>query len=156
MMEDIILPIFMCVVMPVMIVWLVMWTKRHETDKMAEIMLKAMETGTPIDPDFFKQQVRPRKKVRPRKSVKSRLLGLLTAACILMSIGIGFIIVGIVIILGCHWTLRSAPSGFTIIPFAGGILLVVGVALLVVYFIRKKILAKEIGAEERALEAPKE
>lgn len=150
MMEDIILPIFMCVVMPVMIVWLVMWTKRHETDKMAEIMLKAMETGTPIDPDFFKQQV------RPRKSVKSRLVGLLTAACILMSIGIGFIIVGIVIILGCHWTLRSAPSGFTIIPFAGGILLVVGVALLVVYFIRKKILAKEIGAEERALEAPKE
>ncbi len=150
MMEDIILPLFMCVVMPVMIVWLVMWTKRHETDKMAEIMLKAMETGTPIDPDFFKQQV------RPRKSVKSRLVGLLTASCILMSIGIGFIIVGIVIILGCHWTLRSAPSGFTIIPFAGGILVVVGAALLVVYFIQKKILAKEIGAEERALEAPKE
>ncbi len=150
MMEDIILPIFMCVVMPVMIVWLVMWAKRHETDKMAEIMLKAMETGTPIDPDFFKQQV------RPRKSVKSRLVGLLTAACILMSIGIGFIIVGLVIILGCHWTLRSAPSGFSIIPFTGGIVLVVGVALLVVYFIQKRILAKEIQAEERALEAPKE
>lgn len=150
MMEDIILPIFMCVVMPVMIVWLVMWAKRHETDKMAEIMLKAMETGTPIDPDFFKQQV------RPRKSVKSRLVGLLTAACILMSIGIGFIIVGLVIILGCHWTLQSAPSGFSIIPFTGGIVLVVGVALLVVYFIQKRILAKEIQDEERALEAPKE
>jgi hypothetical protein len=150
MMEDIILPIFMCVVMPVMIVWLVMWTKRHETDKMAEIMLKSMETGNPIDPVFFQRQV------RPRKSIKSRLVGLLTAACILMSLGIGFILVGFIIILGCHWTLQSAPSGFTIIPFAGGILLVVGIALLLVYFIQKKILAKEIEAEERALEAPKE
>ena len=51
MMEDIILPLFMCVVMPVTIVWLVMRTKQNETNKMAEIMLKAIETGTPVDPN---------------------------------------------------------------------------------------------------------
>ena len=44
-MEDIILPIFMCVVMPVAIVWLVMRAKQNETNKMAEIMLKAIEAG---------------------------------------------------------------------------------------------------------------
>lgn len=55
-MEDIILPIFMCVVMPVAIVWLVMRAKQNETNKMAEIMLKAIEAGIPLDPDFFKTQ----------------------------------------------------------------------------------------------------
>ena len=57
-MEDIILPIFICVVMPVAIVWLVMRAKQNETNKMAEIMLKAIEAGIPLDPDFFKTQTR--------------------------------------------------------------------------------------------------
>ena len=56
MMEDIILPLFMCVVMPVTIVWLVMRTKQNETNKMAEIMLKAIETGTPEDPNLLKTE----------------------------------------------------------------------------------------------------
>lgn len=46
-MVDIFTPIFICAVMPVMIVWLVMRTKQKQTDKMAEIILKAIESGTP-------------------------------------------------------------------------------------------------------------
>ena len=147
-MEDILLPIFMCVVMPVAIVWLVMRTKLNETNKMAEIMLKAIEAGTPIDPDFFKTQTQTL-----RKSLKERQLGWLTAACILIALGFGSILVGGIIILVNNWSYETAPSAYSLITFAGGLVLVIGLALLVVYFIRKRILAKEIEAEEKALEA---
>lgn len=147
-MEDIILPIFMCVVMPVAIVWLVMRAKQNETNKMAEIMLKAIEAGIPLDPDFFKTQTRTL-----QKSLKERQLGWLTAACILIALGLGSILIGAIFILMNNWTYDTAPSVYSLLTFAGGILLVIGIALLVVYFIRKRILAKELEAERQAMEA---
>ncbi len=144
-MVDIFTPIFICVVMPVMIVWLVMRTKQKQTDKMAEIILKAIESGTPINPDFLINHPL-------RKSIKERLLGLLTASVILMALGLGFVLIGIIIIIACHWNFRTAPSGFTLLLFGGGILLVVGFSLLVVYLIRKRVLSKEIENEEKALD----
>ena len=144
-MVDIFTPIFICVVMPVMIVWLVMRTKQKQTDKMAEIILKAIESGTPINPDFLINHPL-------RKSIKERLLGLLTASVMLMALGLGFVLIGIIIIIACHWNLRTAPSGFTLLLFGGGILLVVGFSLLVVYLIRKRVLSKEIENEEKALD----
>ncbi|MBO6247433.1 MAG: hypothetical protein J6N54_01315 [Bacteroidales bacterium] len=144
-MVDIFTPIFICVVMPVMIVWLVMRAKQKQTDKMAEIILKAIESGTPINPDFLINHPL-------RKSIKERLLGLLTASVILMALGLGFVLIGIIIIIACHWNLRTAPSGFTLLLFGGGILLVVGFSLLVVYLIRKRVLSKEIENEEKALD----
>ncbi len=150
-MEDIILPIFMCVVMPVAIVWLVMRAKQNETNKMAEIMLKAIEAGIPLDPDFFKTQTRTL-----QKSLKERQLGWLTAACILIALGLGSILVGAIIILINNWTYDTAPTAYSLLTFAGGLVLVIGIALLVVYFIRKRILAKELEAEREAMEASME
>ena len=150
-MEDIILPIFMCVVMPVAIVWLVMRAKQNETNRMAEIMLKAIEAGIPLDPDFFKTQTRTL-----QKSLKERQLGWLTAACILIALGLGSILVGAIIILINNWTYDTAPTAYSLLTFAGGLVLVIGIALLVVYFIRKRILAKELEAEREAMEASME
>ena len=150
-MEDILLPIFMCVVMPVAIVWLVMRAKQNETNKMAEIMLKAIEAGIPLDPDFFKTQTRTL-----QKSLKERQLGWLTAACILIALGLGSILVGTIIILINNWTYDTAPTAYSLLTFAGGLVLVIGIALLVVYFIRKRILAKELEAEREAMEASME
>ena len=150
-MEDIILPIFMCVVMPVAIVGLVMRATQNETNKMAEIMLKAIEAGIPLDPDFFKTQTRTL-----QKSLKERQLGWLTAACILIALGLGSILVGAIIILINNWTYDTAPTAYSLLTFAGGLVLVIGIALLVVYFIRKRILAKELEAEREAMEASME
>ncbi len=152
MMEDIILPLFMCVVMPVTIVWLVMRTKQNETNKMAEIMLKAIETGTPVDPNLLKAENQTVRK----KSIKERLLGYLTAACILIGLGLCLIILGIIFCLANNHTYGSLASAMSLLPYLGGILSAIGIALLVVYFIRKKALAKEIEVEEKALEASKE
>ena len=80
----------------------------------------------------------------------------MTAACILIALGLGSILVGTIIILINNWTYETAPSVFSLLAFAGGVVLVIGIALLVVYFIRKRILAKELEAERQALEASKE
>ena len=138
-------------VMPVAIVWLVMRAKQNETNKMAEIMLKAIEAGIPLDPDFFKTQTRTL-----QKSLKERQLGWLTAACILIALGLGSILVGAIIILINNWTYDTAPTAYSLLTFAGGLVLVIGIALLVVYFIRKRILAKELEAEREAMEASME
>ena len=145
-MVDILTPIFMCVVMPVTIVWLVMRAKRNETDKMAEIMIKAIENGIPIDPSFFNGQTL-------RKSLKQKQLGLLTWTIVLSVLGLASLLVGLIYILVNHFDYNTGPTVFTILlPLAGSALLAVGLALFVAYLIRRRILAKEIAAEEKALE----
>ena len=54
-MRDIIVPIGICVVLPVMLVWLVTRVRRNEIDKKTEVMLKAIESGATIDSDLFKE-----------------------------------------------------------------------------------------------------
>ena len=55
---DILLPIGVCVVLPVTIVWLIMRTRQNETNRKAEIMLKAIEAGVAVDPNLFKEEKR--------------------------------------------------------------------------------------------------
>ena len=54
-MTSIIVPIGICVVLPVMLVWLVTRVRRNEFDKKAEVMIKAIESGATIDSDLFKE-----------------------------------------------------------------------------------------------------
>lgn len=146
-MEDILVPIFVCVVLPVTIVWLVARTKQNETNRKAEIMLKAIESGAPIDMEQFQT-----KKVS--KSIKKDLLEKLNGACITTLMGAGFLIYAIVGYVNPAWV---ADKMFTrLSPIAGCVMLAVGIALFISYFVGKKMLAKEIEAEENSLNAPKE
>ena len=77
---DILMPLGVCVVLPVMIVWLVMRTRQNETNKKTEIMLKAIESGATVDTEFFKSQQ------RGQKTIKERLLGRLTGASIMTTL----------------------------------------------------------------------
>ena len=133
--------------MPVTIVWLVMRQRRNETDRMAEIMIKAIENGNPIDPSFFNGHPL-------RKSLKEKQLGLLTWTIVLSVIGLASLLVGLIYVIVNNFDYNTGPSVFTILlPLAGSALLAVGLALFVAYLIRKRFLAKEIAAEEKALEA---
>lgn len=136
---EVIVPIFICVVLPVTIVWLVMRAKKNETDRKAEIMLKAIESGAAIDPDLFKPQK------TDQRTLKEKLLGRLTGACVTSLLGIVFLVGGI----GFGWKLNlgALPS----LPLLGGILLAVGIALFVVFFVSRKMLAREIEAEENGM-----
>ncbi len=142
-------PVFVCVVLPIVIVWLVARTRQNETDRKAEIMLKAIEAGVPVDMSQFE----PAKKKAP-KSIKQELLDKLNGACVTSLMGAGFLTLGILRVVITDFGRNMFINKFWL-P-AGAVLLAVGIGLFISYFVGKKMLAKEIEAEENALNQPKE
>ena len=136
MLSEILVPIFICVVLPVMIVLIVGLVKRNETNRKAEIMLKAIENGQSIDPELFRAG-------RRKGSIKKDLLEKLNGACITSLLGLAFLI----------FYIFEGENGFfgNYLPYAAGALLAVGIGLFISYFAGKKMLAKEIEAEEKEL-----
>ena len=139
---DFLIPIGICVVLPVMIVWLVMRSRQHEMDRKTEVMLKAIEAGAKIDADFFRGP-------QEALTIKERLLKRLTSACVTSLLGLFMLVGGILYGVRMGWDLLDGPGSILAIP--GGVLLAIGVALFIVYFVGKKMLAKEIEAEERSI-----
>ena len=139
------IPVFICVVLPVVVVWLVTRAKQNETNRKAEIMLKAIEAGVPVDMEQFKSA----KKKAP-VSIKQDLLEKLNGACITGLMGIGFLTLGILRVVITDFGRNTLLNKFWL-P-AGCVLLAVGIGLFISYFVGKKLLAKEIEAEERKLE----
>ena len=144
-MQSVLLPILVCVVLPIAIVWFITRTRQHETDKKTEVMLKAIESGAPIDPDIFKTK-------QPRtRGIKEELLDKFTGACVTSFMGIAFLVISFLglknpeLAKGGLWFIRTAPM-------AGAILLAIGFALFLSYLVGKRTLAKEIEAEEKNLE----
>ena len=90
-MEDILVPIFICVVLPVTVVWLVARTRQNEANKKADIMLKAIEAGVPVDMEQFNTDMK-----KTPKTIKQGLLDKLSGACITSLIGIAFIVLFLV------------------------------------------------------------
>ena len=139
-MRDIIVPIGICVVLPVMLVWLVTRVRRNGIDKKTEVMLKAIESGATIDSDLFKEA--PKK----RKSTKERLLNRLICGCAASIIGAALTAIGII-----PWMTLEDDTFAPLLIF-GGISLAVGIALFIGFFVGRKMLAKEMEAEEKSLE----
>lgn len=142
-------PVFICVVLPVTIVWLVARTRQHETDRKADIMLKAIEAGVPVDLEQLNKS--PRK---APQSIKQELLEKLNGACITALIGIGFLTLGILRVTITDFGRNMFLNKFWL-P-AGCVMLAVGIGLFITYFTGRKMLVKEIEAEEKALDQPKE
>lgn len=137
-MEVVLIPIFVCVVLPVTIVWLVTRVKQNETNRKAEVMLKAIENGASVDMQQFQTK-------KTAKTIKQDLLEKFSGACITSLMGLAFI--------GLYWG-PGIPEGLffeDMMPVAGGVLLAVGIGLFISYFVGKKLLAKEMEAEEKKL-----
>ncbi len=137
------IPIGICVVLPLIIIALVLRNRRHEVDKKTELMMKAIENGTTLDPSFFQQTSCCR-----MKTVKDKLMGWLLAACITSGIGL----------LSCasmlaafipRWSdlMRSpGPGPIISVLSISGVLIAVGIAFFIVYFIGKnKTWKKELA-----------
>ena len=146
-MDVILVPIGICVVLPVMIVWLINRTRQNETNRKTEIMLKAIESGATIDADFFKTQLDQK---GPR-TIKERLLRRLTGGCVFTLMGVAFALIGLVN-RSMMTDIHMSNDAFTMPCILGGIFFSIGVALLIVFFVGKKMLAKEMEAEAKALE----
>lgn len=141
---DILIPLGICVVLPVMIVWLVTRARQNETNKKTEIMLKAIEAGAAIDANFFKEQ-------QTTKTIKERLLKRLAGGCIFTLMGVVFTIIGFVN-RSTTPELPMSTDSFTVPCVFGGIFFAIGIGLLIVFLVGKKMLAKEMDAEAKEME----
>lgn len=139
---DALIPICICVVLPSIIIWLIGRVKQNETNRKAEIMLKALDNGAKIDSDFFKNS-------SGSKTIKERLLGRLTGACVTGLIGMA--VLAVAIYMRCTLDWAKNDDVVIITTLLGGILFAIGIALFIVYFSGKKMLAKEIAAEEKQI-----
>lgn len=126
-MQQILVPIFICVVLPVAIVLISALTKMNGDNKRATILIKAIESGSGIDANRLAESLR-----KPRKSERDILNLRLLRGCMFSLIGI------VLIIIGC------LNIDFPLVPvITGCISLAVGFSYLTVYFVSRRQLSDE-------------
>jgi hypothetical protein len=124
-MVTVLVPICVCVVLPVAIILITSLTKINGENKRAQIILKAIEANKDIDADKLIESPKPQKSAR--EILNKRLL----CGCIFTLIGAILETVGIVG-LACGATFVTDPVAIPMI--FGGISLAVGISYLIVYF----------------------
>lgn len=140
-MTRLLIPIAICVVLPVLIVWLVVRAKINKDNAQKDILLAAIEKNPNLDAGQFIQSMDSKKKLLKEKLLSKLLWGMMT-----LFVGLGFCIIALIASYAGGWD--SDLIYFN--GFAGASLIAIGVAFLVNYFVGKKFLAKEIEAEEQA------
>ena len=131
-----------CVVLPLMIVWLTNKRKSHEIDKKTEILMALLEKNPDLDPAEVMNKLNMAQG-SDKKSSKEKLLEKLFTGCICLLIGIVILVTHLfdVIFLG------DRAMGIV----GGGVLIAVGIAYTIYYFVSKKTLSSELEAEEKQI-----
>ena len=131
-------------VLPIVVIWLGIRQKMNETNQRTKIVLAAIEKNPDMDIEELMKKISPKKKL-----LKEKLLSNLLWGSIIALLGISILVYGLLI----DYRGGMDPNDLIRIYFTGGILLAVGIAFLAHYHISKKMLAKEIEAEERRVTA---
>ncbi len=126
----------MCVIMPIVIVWIVMNAKSKATSEKFSLLHKAVEHGIEIDPEILVDR-------KAADNLKMRLLSKLQW-------GIIFSTVGLIIFMSDIWCFDPGVEGEFVL--LSGILFALGIGFLVAYFVGKKELQHEISLEEKEAE----
>ena len=142
--DAILVPIACGCILPIMIILLVVRQKMNETNSRTQIALAAIEKNPDMDVEELLKKISNSGKLLKEKLLKKLLWGTLTTL-----LGIGLI--GFGVYLGVA-QFGGTEDPMTAIGF-GLMSLGVGIAFLINYFIGKKMLAKEMDAEERRLTA---
>ena len=140
------LPIILCgCVLPIIFIWMETRRKMNETNTRTQIVTAALEKNPDMDVEELLKKMSPKKKL-----LKEKLLSKLLWGCITSIIGVGLIGFGIFLINKISNNTQKiymADDVETAIAF-GVILLAVGAAFIINYGVGRKMLAKEIEAEE--------
>ena len=139
---SILVPLGCGCVLPIMIVWFTIRESMNKTNQRTQIVLAAIEKNPDLDIEELMKKISPKKKL-----LKEKLLSKLQTGNITALLGIGFLVCA----LYADYMGGMNPKDLRMLYIAGVILLVVGVAFLRSYFVGKKMLAKEMEAEEKLL-----
>ena len=133
---EIIVPIACGCVLPIMIIYFGVRQKINETNQRTRIIVAAIEKNSETDIEALLKKMAP----------KEKLLNKLLIGCLAIFMGLGlFGFMAYVNYIGM--ASRHEVSGV----ICGVVMVAVGIAYLINYFIGKKILAKELEAEEQKL-----
>lgn len=136
----IIVPIACGCVLPIMIVWFIIRKKMNETNQRTQIILAAIEKNQNLDIEELIGKISPKKRLLKEKQIAKLTWSSLAAM-------LGLVFLGIAMWLG--YVGGSDPDDITTAAFIGTILLAVSISLTISYRMGKKMLAKEMEAEER-------
>ena len=137
-----IVPVACGCVLPIMIIWFIIRKKMNDSNQRTQIILAAIEKNPDIDIEKLTGKIVPKQRLLKEKQIAKLTWSSLTAL-----LGLGFI--GIAAWLG--YVGGSDPDDITFSAFIGFILLVVSVSLTISYQMGKKMLAKEMEAEEKRM-----
>ena len=138
----ILVPIACGCVLPIAIVWLSIRKEMNETNQRTQIVLSALEKNPQMDVEEMLKKMAPQKKL-----LKEKLLTKLLWGGIVTFLGVALI--GFCVIQGFVGGMPSAAlQQFSLF---GAVLLGIGIAILANYHIGKKMLAKEMEAEQQKL-----
>lgn len=130
-------PIFVCVVLPIAVVLITSLTKMNNDNKRTQIIIKAIEANKDVDTDKLIESLK-----KPRKTAAEIRNTRLLLGCIFSLIGLCLVIVGIV-----NWLATDVDAYLDIdtysdavaIPLVfGGMSMAVGISYLIVYFVTRK------------------
>ena len=131
-------------VLPIMVVWFTLRESMNKTNKRTQIVLAAIEKNPDMDIEELMKKISPKQKL-----LKEKLLSKLLWGSIVGLLGMSFLVYGLLL----DYRGGMNTNDLIRIYFAGGILFAVGIAFLVNYLLSKKMLAKEIEAEEKRVTA---
>jgi len=136
------IPIGVCVVMPVMVVWLVTRAGIKKNEQKMAVLVKAIENGVEIDPELLVSETESSRNTN--RNTKMKLIKKLTA-------GIVCSIIGIALLVCPSLEAFDGVARLEMLYIIGGVMVAIGVAYMVAFFVGRKYLAPEIEAEERKL-----
>ena len=138
------IPVIACgCVLPIVFIWLETRRKINESRDRMQIVTTAIEKHPDMDVEELMKKISPQQKL-----LKEKLLSKLLWGCIAAIMGVGLLALGI-----CIKTQDDYCSNDEfIVPICFGVILLgIGAAFIINYGVGKKMLAKEIEAEENQL-----
>lgn len=130
---EILIPIGVAVVLPVAIVAIVFKSALASDRNRKEIILAALEKNPNLDVEDLVKRMK-----KSNKLIKEKLLARLEHGCLCCLMGVAFVLL---------YFFLSVQNEFLIIT--GAALIAVGIAFLVSYFVGRRMLAKEMEAEQQ-------
>ena len=130
---EILIPIGVVVVLPVAIVAIVFKSALASERNRKEIILAALEKNPNLDVEDLVKRMK-----KSNKLIKEKLLARLERGCLCCLMGVAFVLL---------YFFLSVQNEFLIIT--GAALIAIGIAFLVSYFVGRRMLAKEMEAEQQ-------
>jgi putative Mn2+ efflux pump MntP len=128
---QIIVPVAVCVVLPVAIVFIVYRAAINADNRRAEILIKAIEANAGIDADKLAESLQ-----RPRKSAREVLYQRLLCGCIFSFLGVASLI------YGAYMSTQPNTRIYATAYLLAAAFLAIGLGYLVVYFVSRRHVEK--------------